>query len=112
MPINPFDVEWFISIPGDTHKLYPKTLARLGSTAQNLNSEEAISKEPHFATHDIRDKSSAPFTDAVNSTPYVKTHVTLKSNSKTKHPNIANDIANSQGIQNKSAANNKTQSDM
>jgi hypothetical protein len=36
LPKKPFCVAWFSEIPEHVKKLYPKTLARLGSTAQKL----------------------------------------------------------------------------
>jgi hypothetical protein len=37
LPVSPFCSDWFARIPEDIKKLYPKTLARLGSNAQKPN---------------------------------------------------------------------------
>jgi hypothetical protein len=37
--MKPFYVDWFAKIPESVQKLYPKTLARLGSTAQKNPAE-------------------------------------------------------------------------
>ena len=44
-PVSPFCADWFAKFPENVQKLYPKTLARLGNTTQNI-AKEADFKDP------------------------------------------------------------------